>query len=465
MVEGGQASIVGLTPVNRDLYKESHPVTYKITGTTNKGDNLDRYLLGRQFMVLLIVFVINLCGAPLAGAQLWGFPEIVTKIFLVTGLAMIFYTAMIGQLTSQVNASHCMLDYINNYFAVFTVYVAMAIEWSGLLHASYLIAFLVGWLAQQPIQSNEEERTPIMKLWFWFRCLLSVTILAFCFAVTLGALFEGKTTMWEGVPNAIAVILFFLLMCVVGLLEGMQIAFFAVAKLQESERGDHKCAKMTCELLFRGKGRNLPGFMVGRQLCVVSCFFIIARVTSLSIAPGEENIFGVSDGLQAFFNTGLCGALVTTIVGSIAWQLVASAFPLAFLSNPLVYIFLRICLFLEATGLCAGAWVLAFIQKKIVHFQRDEVYIGTAEERAAKNMGDNVSNLQTGPGHMYKLPGFYEDAPDSLKELVSKDPAVREYLRSIHEKSERHFDDTERDPESGDEVVGGGGRVSPSFSA
>jgi len=229
----------------------------------------------------------------------------------------------------------------------------------------------------------------------------------------------------------------------------MQIAFFAVAKVPVSERGDHKCAKMTCELLFKGKGRNLPGFMIGRQLCVVSCFFIIARVTSLDVTVGTgENIFGVSDGLQNFFNTGLCGALITTIVGSIAWQLVASAFPIAFLSNPVVYIFLRICLFLEATGLCAGAWVLAFVQKKLMHFQRDEAYIGTAEERAAKGMGDDVENLHTGPGHLYKLPGFYEDAPDTLRELVANDPAVRAYMQSIHDKSER-LDDTERDLEFG----------------
>lgn len=50
MVEGEQAAIVGLVPVNRELYKDSHPVAYKITGITSQGDNLDRYLLGRQFM-------------------------------------------------------------------------------------------------------------------------------------------------------------------------------------------------------------------------------------------------------------------------------------------------------------------------------------------------------------------------------------------------------------------------------
>merc|ERR1712083_1111507 len=83
-----------------------------------------------------------------------------------------------------------------------------------------------------------------------------------------------------------------------------------------------------------------------------------------NLEEGDTTIFGVSEGVQEFFNTGLLGALVTTIIGSITWQLAASAFPLAFLSNPLVYVFLRICLFLEWTGICSGAWVLAAIHKK-----------------------------------------------------------------------------------------------------
>merc|ERR1712232_364754 len=90
-----------------------------------------------------------------------------------------------------------------------------------------------------------------------------------------------------------------------------------------------------------------------------------------------------SDSMQKLFETGLLGALIVTIVGSISWQLVASAFPIAFLSSPITYILLRWCLFLESTGICAGAWTIAAVHKKISGFQRDEVYIGTAEERAA----------------------------------------------------------------------------------
>merc|ERR1711988_1154817 len=149
----------------------------------------------------------------------------------------------------------------------------------------------------------------------------------------------------DGVPSWIAVIIFVILLCIVGMLEGMQIAFFAVAKIPASERGDSIFAKKTCELLFRGEGYNMPAFMVGRQLCVVSCMFFVARVTTVSIPDGGSNIFNVSQRLQEFFNLGFLGALITTIIGSISWQLVASTFPIAFLSNPLTYILLRLSFF------------------------------------------------------------------------------------------------------------------------
>jgi hypothetical protein len=341
-----------------------------------------------------------------------------------------------------------MLDYLNTYANYITLVVAMVIEFSGLVHASYVIQMLVAAAAGQEIESKEAPRSPLQNLFFFTRCIMSIGVLAFAFTVTLVALFNGQTTMWDGVPNGVAVILFFLLMCVVGLLEGMQIAFFAVAKVKESERGESVWAKKTCALLFRGDGFNLSGFMIGRQLCVVSCMFFIARVTSLDIDTdaGDESLWGVSDGTQKFFNMGFLGALITTIVASIAWQLVASAFPIAFLSNPFTYVFLVICLCLEGTGICNGAYVLAAIHKKISGFQRDEVYIGTAEDRAAKNMNDDEGQLNIGPGHILKFPGFAENAPASLKELSAADPSVAKYLNSIHDVE--NVNNTEHDVES-----------------
>lgn len=402
MVEGEQAGLVGLGPVDKELYKESHPITYKCTSLAQKGDNLDRFLIGRQFMVILIVFVINLSGRPLPGTHVLNMPDVLQKIFLDSGVAMILMTTNIGQLVSQVNASQCMLDYMNNYLAVFTLYVALLIEFSGLLHAVYVLRMFFSYFSGKQFESKEEPRSDFRAMFFFGRIYMSLAILGFSFAVTLKALFEGKTTMWPNVPPAVSVVVFFLLMGIVGMLEGMQIAFYAVAKLSKDEQDKHPTAMKTCDLLFRKDGRNLPGFMIGRQICVTMCFFFIARVTTINVEIGqEENIFGVSDGMQRLFNSGLLGALITTIVGSLSFQLVASTFPVTFLTNYLVYILLRFCLFLEDTGICSASWVLAWIHEKVGRLQKDEVYIGTPEQRAANDHRDDEDALEVKSGHLF----------------------------------------------------------------
>merc|ERR1712060_676316 len=382
-------SLVGLPPVEMELYHKSHPTTYKIMTIVNKGDTLDRYLMGRQFMVLALVFVENLCAGPIDPSMpILGMPLMVNKILVDTGLAVFFMTCMIGKISAQVNASRCMLDYVNTFFAYFTMSTARLIEASGLLHCCYPVQMIFAVASGQPLESKEPPRTDEQNFFFWFRVAYSTAILSFAFAVPISAILNGQTTMWEGVPPIVTIILFFFFMSIVGMLEGMQIAFFAVARMTEEERSKSSWAKKTCDILFFGEARNVPAFMIGRQMCVTLCFFIIARVTTVRLQPGDENIFGVSDGVQKFFETGLLGALITTIVASIVWQMVASAFPMAYLSSPITYLLMRFCLALEWTGLMQGSWVMARIQRRCVTMKRDEVYIGTAEERAAKAAAD-----------------------------------------------------------------------------
>ena len=138
-----------------------------------------------------------------------------------------------------------MLDYIDNYVAVFTLWVTNAIEFSGLLHGSYFVQIIVCLLAGSPVESNEPPRSVPANLFFWGRILFSLVTLSFCVAVTMVALFTDRTTIWEGLPPVVALLIFILLVCIVGMLEGMQIAFFAVAKLKASEHGDSYFAMKT----------------------------------------------------------------------------------------------------------------------------------------------------------------------------------------------------------------------------
>ena len=175
-------------------------------------------------------------------------------------------------------------------------------------------------------------------------------------------------------------------------MEGMQIAAFALLKMPEDELSQYSVASANCKLMF--SGQNLQAFLIGRQIFVASLIFIVARIASLSIPAGESNIFNVSNSVQKFFDTGLLGAVVLTIIGSLAWRIVASSFPLAFMSNPVIYLIIRICLILEATGIASAAWLLALIHKTIVGYQPDEVYLGKENLQGAENVESDVEAAQ-----------------------------------------------------------------------
>jgi len=299
----------------------------------------------------------------------------------------------------------------------------MGIEFSGILHTSYLIQSFAAWCAGTAIESNEPPRSVLQNIFFYGRAAMSVCLLIFAFTATFYALFDGNTTMWDFVPPGVSVVIFLILLFIIGLLEGSQIAYFAVTKLMKSERGDSYFAKKTCELLFEqgGGNHNLAAFMIGRQLCVVSCMFFVARVTSIRLEDDDKNIFGVSDGIQKLFETGLLGALCTAIIGSMMWRLLASAFPIVFLSTPFTYVLLRFCLFLESTGVLHGAWVLAALHKKIAGFHRDEFYIGTAEERAASKRPDDESAVSSRAGNPVPLLDVGENPLDHEEQTVRHD--------------------------------------------
>lgn len=375
VMEGGQGCLVGLQPIDKTLYAESHPTTFKNTTIAHCGDNMERFIVGRQFLVVLVVFVSSFMSSSVADASVLGLPDIISSIFFSSGLALILVTITIGQLTCQVNAANCMIDFINNRFMLyFVTYVAYAIEFSGLLHSVYLVQIIFAKISGQAIESKEPLRSHKQNFFFWARVLLSTAVLGYAYAVTFSALFNQQTTMWDGVPPIVSVVILFVLMCFVGMMEGLQIALFAVVNLPEKELAAYPAAKRTCDLAFRGK--NLQAFLIGRQICVTICMFIVARITTLNVKiEDNSNIFGVSDGLQSFFNTGLLGAIITTVCASLVWRVIASSFPVAFISNPLIFLIIHLCLLLEKTGLCNSAWVLAKAQKALLNYQVDETHL------------------------------------------------------------------------------------------
>ena len=417
LLEGGQGCLVGLQPLDATTYQESHPITYQCARLAHTGDNLNRFIVGRQFLVVLVVFCLNLCCTvmPPPPSDPVGLAEDkhadesnhAIHVLMESGLAVMLITVMLGQLSAEVNATHCMLDFINTPCMWVTTWFCLLVEASGLLHSVYLVQ---SFFPKTPttnttaLEDQEPKRSMGERFFYWARVLLSLGLVGVALAVTLTALLGNETTAGKG--GVTSVFIFFGLVCFLGILEAVQIALFAVVNMPPEENPiQSQCtsasavtARANCQLAF-DHPRNFQAILIGRQICVTICMFLLARLTTTEVdADGpmsspSRDVWGMSRGLQDFFNTGLPGALLTTVVASLAWRIMASAYPVAFLGNPVVSWTLRLCLALEAGGLFSASWLLADGVRRAAGLQSDDVYILSSKDCSDKTVEGSHDSL------------------------------------------------------------------------
>lgn len=98
----------------------------------------------------------------------------------------------------------------------------------------------------------------------------SNTLVRFALAVVLQEIANGRTKMWPGVPCGVSILLFFVLMTIVGVLEGLQIALLAVIRMDlEAVRMPYPIAYTNSAHVMRAS--DLEAFLVGRQILVTLC--------------------------------------------------------------------------------------------------------------------------------------------------------------------------------------------------
>jgi len=149
IMEGGLNCIVGLQPIPFTSYKNTHRKTYLCTKISHKQDNIERFIVGRQYLDLMIVFLTSFMVSSIENANVLGLPQWINDIFLGSDLAVILCTIVFGQLIAQINCAHSMLDFINNYGMVFSTYIALCVEASGILHAVYFVQIIFTYIVEQ----------------------------------------------------------------------------------------------------------------------------------------------------------------------------------------------------------------------------------------------------------------------------------------------------------------------------
>ena len=95
ILEGGQGCLVGLQPVDPEQYKDTHSITYKCTQLAHSGDTLNRFIVGRQFFVVLAVFLLNMiCTCVVDFVDIPGVPNVLMAGLVASGLAVMIVTVM-----------------------------------------------------------------------------------------------------------------------------------------------------------------------------------------------------------------------------------------------------------------------------------------------------------------------------------------------------------------------------------
>lgn len=114
---------------------------------------------------------------------------------------------------------------------------------------------------------------------------------------------------------------------------------------------------------------------------------------------------------------------------------------------------MRVALFLEWTGVLHGSFVLAFIHKKLAKFQRDEVYIGTADERAAAKHADESAIVAPRAGCIVACTSTGEnpiEALETVEEIEAAEADLRRQLAVLSSKKAHLKQSKQESPESTD---------------
>merc|ERR1712183_1080611 len=145
VMEGLQIALVELKKLNPEYYKTSHPTAYKLGQLACKGDNIERFLMGRQVSVVCAAKLTTIHGRTEEGF-LFYVPPWVQAIFLETGLLACVVVVIVAQLMPQIVASIYPVQFLELLVMRPAYYACIALESTGLTHFCWVLAHCLAWV-------------------------------------------------------------------------------------------------------------------------------------------------------------------------------------------------------------------------------------------------------------------------------------------------------------------------------
>ncbi|ELT99670.1 hypothetical protein CAPTEDRAFT_223009 [Capitella teleta] len=146
VVEGLQIALVELKRQHPEAYKHSHPAAYRLGLIALKGDNVERFLMGRQVCVVVLVFLAaKLTTLELQDGKdfLFPVPQWVQSAFFETGFLSCIVVVILAQLMPQIAAAQFPVHFLQLFIMKPAYYFCVFLEMTGLTHSCWLLSGLM----------------------------------------------------------------------------------------------------------------------------------------------------------------------------------------------------------------------------------------------------------------------------------------------------------------------------------
>jgi len=408
LLEGAQISLVGLQNVDMEKYKKSHPRAYKCCKWIHQGANVEKFLVGRQFLLLFNGFLVSRVGSGKyedyhMGS--WNWNDETTDFFWLNSTLLMVVIIALAQLPSQLLAADKMMGFLDLRFAACywtVVWPCMIVEFIGLTHATYLLKDFLAWAVGIDQNEGNPEKRMTKNFFYYLRCFISVAAVLFS-AVFIGkGIAMGQTGAtqgngWKNLPGGVALAVSIFIVFIIACSEGVQVSALALAGTRTSDfRKQSPLAYRTTQLLYAG--RNMQAFLVGRQFFVAMTIVLLAKVTGYAgedgILVNNKSDWGMGKGFnEGLLQTGFLGAIFVVNVGQLASQVLASVFPIAFINNHFINWILRIMLFVEFLGVVNACWPLTWFLDMVSGLPKDPIHGDESVDTPANQILDRKKSL------------------------------------------------------------------------
>lgn len=393
-VEALHYACVAVEKWDMSMYAERFPRAVKCHALVDCPEKVKRFLVGRQFFVIFVVFLISqITTFPSIPHDFAGLPAILVLILIETGLPGVFLTLTVGQLISQIFVEEFTLQFMNLYGCEFIIRLCLGAEFIGICNFSWLIYGITSSLlcskvrrVRQRMESTASSSKTTSELtspqsptelnrgpdyesglptydhlslfdyikYFWSTCVTLGSVAIIVYGISIKAYILPT-------PVPAAYILLILLLGLLFYLEGLMIAIVATQYWDpETFREVYPRAYKLHKLVNRPD--NVKRFIIGRQFFTVLTNFLLAQITTFA------NWKNTGINPIVFFlgvRSGLPGVFVILAFAQLLSELLAAEFPLRFMNLFGSFSVVSISLVLDSFGVGHCAWSVYFMTRSL----------------------------------------------------------------------------------------------------